>query len=100
MIPLLEEIMLHEGKGFVHLHTRAKRITTKVLSARLKEMEKEGLIEKTAELRFVPPRTSYRITDKGRELLAVVAHIKSWNNKYRAEKLMCPRDGCFSCEHL
>jgi DNA-binding HxlR family transcriptional regulator len=63
---------------FVELERRLGTITSKVLTQRLRQLERDGLV-----LRHyypeVPPRVEYEITDLGRSLSTVFAALGEWS---------------------
>ncbi len=52
-------------------------ISARLLSERLKELEAEGVVERMVTPE-TPVRVQYRLTDKGRDLAAVVAAVSEW----------------------
>ena len=77
-------IMYHliDGKKrFNELIRILNSITPHTLSKDLKELEKDGLIQKhTYEI--IPPKTEYSLTNKGRELECVLIAINKFGEKY------------------
>jgi len=69
---------------FGDLSTLVSRTSTKTLSARLKRLANAGLVTRTLYAE-VPPRAEYALTDKGRELLAIVQGISDWERSWRPE---------------
>ena len=57
-------------------------ISSKTLSARLKELEKEGLISRTLYAQ-VPLRVEYELTDKGYEFNELLDQIGKWEKKWK-----------------
>ena len=56
-------------------------ITPHVLSVKLKELEKNGLIVRH-EYPQVPPKVEYTLTDKGRTLIPILRSICDWGKEY------------------
>ncbi|MEG0258834.1 MAG: winged helix-turn-helix transcriptional regulator [Lysinibacillus sp.] len=52
-------------------------VSGRLLSERLKELEKEGLVERKVYSE-VPVRVEYSMTDKGRALEGAIRQIESW----------------------
>ncbi|MEZ4690357.1 MAG: helix-turn-helix domain-containing protein [Ignavibacteria bacterium] len=50
-------------------------ITHKMLTEQLKELEKEGLIERKA-YPVVPPKVEYRITKKGKTIIPIIESLR------------------------
>jgi DNA-binding HxlR family transcriptional regulator len=57
-------------------------ISSKTLSARLKEMEREDLVTRTLYAQ-VPLRVEYELTAKGEELLVIVSELAKWEKKWK-----------------
>ena len=98
-IVLLEEVSINGYRGFNALLKRMKKISPKILSQRLKQLEDAGIIEKES---FVYsnslPKTRYRLTKKGEELHKIIANLKEWSIKHSNEKLECGKIECVKCD--
>ena len=93
-IALMQEIENNGGKGFNFLVKRVGK-TPKVLSTRLKQLEQQGLvIKKTSE---TSARSSYALTQKGRELNQVVTALRAWNEKHNPDHAGCTTRNCVEC---
>ena len=57
-------------------------ISHKTLSLSLKELEADGLIERTAYPQ-IPPKVEYSLTEHGRSLLPVLDALCEWGEKNR-----------------
>ncbi|GIE62198.1 DNA-binding HxlR family transcriptional regulator [Actinoplanes octamycinicus] len=70
---------LHEfgRQRFVELERRLPSITPKVLTQRLRQLERDGLLTRTYHAE-VPPRVEYEISDLGRSLSPVFAQLATW----------------------
>jgi DNA-binding HxlR family transcriptional regulator len=64
---------------FSDLQHRIPDISKKMLTQVLRELEREGLIERTVH-DVVPPRTEYRLTEAGTHLHEPVAMLCHWAN--------------------
>lgn len=58
-----------------------EKIPTNILADRLKRLEQEGIIEKTAYQQR-PVRYTYSLTTKGRDLGPAIKAIAEWGRKY------------------
>ena len=56
-------------------------ISGRLLSERLKELEKEGIVQRTL-FSEVPVRVEYNLTDKGMALKGVVTGIENWSKDW------------------
>jgi len=57
-------------------------VNPRTLSARLDDLEDEGIVTK-AQFNEVPPRVEYALTEKGRDLIPVLECMAAWGGKYR-----------------
>ncbi|GAA2097629.1 MULTISPECIES: winged helix-turn-helix transcriptional regulator [Brevibacterium] len=62
---------------FGQLRERVGAITPKVLTASLRSLQRDGLIDRTAYAE-VPPRVEYALTDLGLSLRTPVAALRTW----------------------
>ena len=58
-----------------------KGISSKTLARRLKELEKEGILERQA-YNEIPPRVEYKMTKKGQELVESILNLIQWMIKW------------------
>lgn len=65
-------------------------INAKILSMRLKEMEKDGLIKRNI-YHESPVRIEYQITEKGNDLRPILEHMSAFSMKYFAKDIF--KDG-------
>lgn len=64
--------------GFNEMERTLAGITSTMLSRRLKQLEREGILEK--EIRETsPPSTTYRLTETGEELSRLLVEIEELN---------------------
>jgi DNA-binding HxlR family transcriptional regulator len=66
---------------FCELEKSVGNINPRTLSQRLDELERHGIITKQS-FAEVPPRTEYRLTDKGRDLIPTLRQMATWGEKY------------------
>jgi DNA-binding HxlR family transcriptional regulator len=59
----------------------AERIPTNILADRLKRLEREGLVE-SVPYSERPPRSAYRLTDKGRDLGPTIRALIDWGLRH------------------
>jgi DNA-binding HxlR family transcriptional regulator len=72
---------LHDSgrQRFVELQRRIATITPKVLTQRLRQLERDGLVARTYHPE-VPPRVEYEITELGRSLAPLFAGLAEWGS--------------------
>ena len=63
---------------FVELERRITTISPKVLTQRLRQLERDGLVVRTYHAE-VPPRVEYEISDLGRSLGPLFATLAEWS---------------------
>lgn len=73
VVSLLEE----RPKRFSELKREIGDITQKSLTSVLRELEKDGIIERVVTP-IVPPRVDYSLTDLGRSLLVPIKGLRIW----------------------
>jgi DNA-binding HxlR family transcriptional regulator len=76
--PILWTLNAFGRHRFVELERRITTITPKVLTERLRQLERDGLVERTYYPE-VPPRVEYEITALGRSLAPVFAALAEWS---------------------
>jgi DNA-binding HxlR family transcriptional regulator len=75
--PILWALNEYGRQRFVELERSIGTITPKVLTQRLRQLERDGLVARTYHPE-VPPRVEYDITELGRTLAPLFAHLSSW----------------------
>jgi len=78
--------VLHEfgRQRFVELQRRIGTVTPKVLTERLRRLERDGLVTRTYHPE-VPPRVEYEISELGRTLAPLFASLADWGAGHLAE---------------
>lgn len=76
--PILWVLNEFGRQRFVELERRIGGITPKVLTQRLRKLERDGLVVRTYHPE-VPPRVEYEISDLGRSLAPVFAALVDWS---------------------
>ena len=98
---LLIILELYKGEGYTRRFTEVKErlpgITAKILSARLKELEGEGLVERRVEAGTFPVRSEYTLTASGLALVEVIREIKRWALRWKIENIVCGAQDCRNC---
>lgn len=79
--PQLLRFFLNEDTvRFCQIQDLVGGINPRTLSARLAQLEEQGIITKTYP--HSSTRCDYSLTDKGRDLLPVLHAMESWSTKY------------------
>lgn len=77
-------VLAHDGpQRFTDIRRRLAPVTAKVLTARLRQLERDGLVHR-ASTEGVLGRSSYTITDLGRSLTPAFALLASWGTSNMA----------------
>jgi DNA-binding HxlR family transcriptional regulator len=76
--PILWTLNEYGRQRFVELERRITTITPKVLTQRLRQLERDGLITRTYYPE-VPPRVEYEISELGRSLAPLFATLADWS---------------------
>jgi DNA-binding HxlR family transcriptional regulator len=100
MVPVTEVLSQIGGKWTIHiimalsqgpmrfgeLRRGIEGISQKMLTATLRDLEKDGFITRTVTP-TIPPRVDYELTDMGRELKGPLRAIGEWarDNRHRVE---------------
>jgi DNA-binding HxlR family transcriptional regulator len=80
-ILILRDLFLRGAHRFQDFEATLPGLTPSVLSARLKSLESDGIIERHI-YEAHPPRMEYSLTPKGRELGPVLRAIRTWGEKH------------------
>lgn len=76
-------VLLRSRCRFATLREAIPDITDRMLSERLQELEREGVVERTV-IPDTPVRVEYELTRKGRALAAAVDAIAHWADRWLA----------------
>jgi DNA-binding HxlR family transcriptional regulator len=60
-------------------------LSDRLLSRRLRELEAEGLVERSVHP-GVPPRVSYALSEKGRELEPAMRELEAWAKRWNGSQ--------------
>jgi DNA-binding HxlR family transcriptional regulator len=74
---ILRDLFRHPSRRFQDLRESLAGIAPNTLSARLKSLEADGIIERRFYAEH-PPRADYQLTDKGRTLGPVLRVLHRW----------------------
>ena len=80
-ILLLRDLLRQGPRRFQDFQTSLPGVAPNVLSARLKALEENGLVERRLYTER-PPRLEYLLTDKGRSLGPVVKAMRDWGSRH------------------
>ncbi|MDH5194877.1 MAG: helix-turn-helix transcriptional regulator [Nitrospira sp.] len=80
-ILILRDLFLHGPRRFHDFQDSLAGVAPNTLSARLKTLEAQGVIERRLYSDH-PPRLEYHLTEKGRDLGPVLRALKKWGDDY------------------
>ena len=66
---------------YKHFRELMKGISRKTLAQRLKELERDGILERHA-YNEIPPKVEYKLTKKGQELVESIFNLIHWMIKW------------------
>ena len=81
---LIVRDLLAGTKRFGELQRSVGNVSQKVLTAQLREMEEDGLVDRKVYPE-VPPRVEYSLTELGRSLEPVLSALWTWGEGYKAQ---------------
>ena len=83
---ILYELRNYDSVRFSTLKKKLPGITNTMLSKSLRELEKDGLVERTLYSE-IPLHVEYSFTPMGKDLLPIFNEITNWGNKYEKDLL-------------
>ena len=66
---------------YSELQKAIPQATAKMLSQQLKELEADGIVSRKL-YPVVPPKTEYRLTERGKTLVPIVTAMSDWGHEY------------------
>jgi DNA-binding HxlR family transcriptional regulator len=75
--PILWTLHEHGRMRFTELERRIGTVTAKVLTQRLRQLERDGLVVRTYTPE-IPPRVEYEISELGRSLGPLFGSLSGW----------------------
>ena len=75
--------LAEESRRFCELERSLAGISPRTLSLRLRTLEGEGIVERTT-YPDVPPRVTYSLTDKGRDLVPLIDQMRQYGDRWLA----------------
>lgn len=71
---------------FNELRRTLPRITQKMLTQQLRELEEYGLVNRLIYTQ-IPPKVEYSLTDAGKSILPVLENLRQWGLNYANSKI-------------
>ena len=76
--------LCHKTLRFSQLRRRLQGVTQKMLTQQLRELERDGLVNRKVYAE-VPPRVEYSLTDLGRTLEPTLRQLCDWGRAYNED---------------
>ena len=76
--------LLDGPRRFTDILARVPGLTDRVLSARLKQLQRTGIVTRR-QFPQIPPRVEYALTPRGRDLAPVLEAMVRWSRRWSAE---------------
>lgn len=77
---LILHLINNDIRRFGKMSMMLKDISKQMLTTQLRELENDGIIERTIYPE-IPPRVEYSLSKKGKSLLPIVELMKDWGNQ-------------------
>lgn len=88
------QAVLHLSFGplrFAELRNLLQGVSEKVLTAQLRELEKDGVVSRTT-VRSSPPKVTYSLSPSGQTLIPLLQDLCDWGSKQFGIKPNLPRN--------
>ena len=90
--PLIVRELLGGTRRFGELKQAIGRVSQKVLTTNLREMEEDGLLTRTVYAQ-VPPKVEYTLTELGYSLKLVLDAMEAWGIQFQAQHKTAGTEG-------
>ena len=87
---VLRDLMFFGKHSFSELQGSKEKVATNILSSRLENLEKEGLVQKQVDPSDKRKKV-YSLTPKGKDMLPILLEMMIWSSKY-APETNAPKD--------
>lgn len=82
-LPILWYLHKKESTRYNELKRRISGITNMMLTKSLRELERDGIVERK-EYQTIPPKVEYSLTEHGKNLLPTLNELYKWGEKQMA----------------
>lgn len=86
-INILSYLLYNQKLRYSELKTRLKGVSERMLSAKLKELESDRLINRIVHPQ-VPPKVEYELTELGRSLSEILQLMDKWGEEKMMENVV------------
>ncbi|HCN50061.1 MAG TPA: transcriptional regulator [Chryseobacterium sp.] len=80
---ILHNLFEEDSVRFVELWRKMPRVSKKVLSEQLKQLEDDMIIERIEVYNF-PPEVYYELTERGQKLGPILSSLHLWGNELKS----------------
>lgn len=77
--PIILWILFQEKRRFSELKKNIPKITQKMLTQQLRELERDGIVHREV-FPVIPPQVEYSLTLKGHTLAPILQAMETWGN--------------------
>ena len=77
-------ILFQDTRRFSELKRMIPKITQKMLTQQLRELERDGIVHREV-YPVVPPKVEYSLTERGRSLAPILESMAAWGNEKMKE---------------
>jgi DNA-binding HxlR family transcriptional regulator len=88
--------LAHGELHFAGLERRAAPISHKVLAEQLRELEADGIVDRTPT-GAVPAPVIYQLTPYGQTLLPIIESVRLWGEGHLQRSAVLPRSDAMAC---
>jgi DNA-binding HxlR family transcriptional regulator len=97
---ILLELYKADGKiRYSEIKKKLLNITPKILSSRLKELEKQGMVKKKVDTSSMPIKSNYSLTEGGKDFFKIIKSLKRWSIKWKVRNEYCEKTNCAQCKY-
>ncbi|MFH1100554.1 MAG: helix-turn-helix domain-containing protein [Methanobacteriota archaeon] len=99
LLIILELYKSQTGKQrYSYLKNHLPGITPKILSTRLKELEKQKIITKKVDTKKFPIKCEYALTESGKDIIRIIKDLKQWALRWKIQNEECAQQDCKDCD--
>lgn len=77
---ILYELLKDGSVRFATLQRQIPKVTSRMLTMQLRELENDGLVDRTV-FAEVPPKVVYRLTPRGGSLKPIILAMEQWGKE-------------------
>ncbi len=82
---LLHQLIQHGTQRFGQLRSLKPKLSARILTAQLQELEEDGIVVRKAYA-VVPPKVEYSLSEYGQTLVPLVQALQAWGDEDRRRR--------------